>query len=280
MSKKPTIGLVGFGLVGRAIHHGFALTADFRIYDKNPKLSENTFEETVKDSDFIFICVPTPMKKKTGEADISIIDRVLNDISQIGPKENHVIIIKSTIPPGTTEIFKLMYPDLNIIHNPEFLTARSYRLDFINQSRIILGGDRKDCKKVEKLYRIRFPHTPLYITDSITAEMTKYTANCFFATKLSFFNEMYDICQKLGISYKEVCKLVIADGRIGNSHYDVPGHDKKRGFSGLCFPKDINALIYKAKELGIDPIILKAAWEKNLKVREKRDWEEIPGAVS
>jgi UDP-glucose 6-dehydrogenase len=83
MDKKPIIGIIGFGITGEAIHHGFAQTTDFRIYDKNPKISENTLEEVVKDSDFIFLCLPTPMKKKTGEADISIIENVLHDANDI-----------------------------------------------------------------------------------------------------------------------------------------------------------------------------------------------------
>jgi len=278
---KPIIGIVGFGMVGQALQHGFAQTCDFRIYDKNPKLSENTLKEVVIDSDFIFICVPTPMKRDSGEADISIIDKTLNYISFYLPYDNgKIFIIKSTIPPGTTNKLKEKYKNLRIIHNPEFLTARSFKLDFINQSRIIIGGDEDDCKEVEKLYRLRFLHTPIFITDSTTAEMAKYTANCFFATKLSFFNEIYDICQKLGINYYDVIKMTLADGRIGNSHYDIPGHDGLRGYGGLCFPKDIKALIYKAKELEINPIILEAAWKKNLLVRKKKDWEDIPGAVS
>jgi nucleotide sugar dehydrogenase len=285
MNKKPIIGIIGFGMVGQAIHHGFSLTTDFRIYDKDPKLSDNTFREVIEDSDFIFICVPTPMKKKTGGADISIIKEVLDSILKTNYRKDirldeKIIIIKSTVPPGTTAKLSWKYPELNIIHNPEFLTARSFRLDFINQSRIILGGNEEDCKKVEELYRMRFLHTPIYITDSTTAEMAKYTANCFFATKISFFNEIYDICQKLDIDYYDVVKMTLADGRIGNSHYDVPGHDGLRGYGGLCFPKDINALIHKAEELGLDPIILKAAWEKNLKVRPKKDWESIKGAIS
>jgi UDPglucose 6-dehydrogenase len=110
--------------------------------------------------------------------------------------------------------------------------------------------------------------------------MVKYTANCFLMTKVVFFNEIYQVCQKLGIEYKEVCKLVIADGRIGNSHLEVPGFDGFMGAGGKCFPKDLNALIAVAKELGVNPTILESVWKKNLEVREKQDWLEIPGATS
>jgi UDPglucose 6-dehydrogenase len=97
--------------------------------------------------------------------------------------------------------------------------------------------------------------------------MVKYACNCFFSVKVALNNEFYDICNALGINYDRVKRMMLGDGRIGNSHMDVPGHDKKRGFGGSCFPKDLNGLICKSEELGINPIMMKAAWEKNLEVR-------------
>jgi len=274
------IGIIGFGFVGRAIHHGFAQTTNFRIYDKNPKLSENTLEETVRDSDFIFVSVPTPTNMKTGECDTSILEGVIEDIKKyLTPKK--IVIIKSTIEPGTTKKIKDKAPHLRIVFNPEFLTERTYKLDFINTSRIILGGDYLDCLEVANLYRERFPEgsVPIYITDSTTAELVKYMSNCFLASKVMIFNEFYDICEALGVDYNEASGLVLADNRIGRSHTDVPGHDGDRGIGGKCFPKDLNALIKKAKDLGLDPIILKAIWNKNLKIRKNKDWLEIKGAT-
>jgi len=283
--NKITIGIIGFGMVGRAIHHGFAQTADFRIYDVNPKISENTLEEVVEDSDFIFICVPTPMKKDTGECDISILEDTIRKCAHhIGTHNmsdpGTILIIKSTIPPRTTQKLDDTYGMIHLVFNPEFLTARTSKLDFINSSRIILGGDKEDVDKVEELYRMRFPATPIFKTDTKTAELAKYTANCFFATKLSFFNEIHQVCDKLDIDYNELIKLVISDNRIGNSHYTVPGQDGDYGFGALCFPKDLNSLIYKEKELGVKPTVLEAVWKKNLEVRKKYDWLKIKGAVS
>ena len=279
MENKYIIGICGFGMVGRALQHGFAQTCDFRIYDINKTISENTFEETIRDSDFIFLCVPSPMDINTGKCDISILEETIEKSRKyMTPKK--ILIIKSTIPPGTTDMLKKKYPHLRIVFNPEFLTARTSKLDFINSSRIILGGDPDDLCKVDDLYRMRFKHTPIYWTDTTTAEMVKYAANCFFSVKVSLMNEYYQICQKLGIDYDEMIKMFLADGRIGNSHTDVPGHDDDFGFGGLCFAKDLNALIYKAEELGIDPKVMKAAWKKNLEVRKNRDWEHIEGAVS
>jgi len=277
--KKCIIGIIGFGMVGRAIQHGFAQIADFRIYDIDPIISENTFEETIRDSDFIFICVPTPSDIDTGECDISILEKTIEKSREyITPKK--ILIIKSTIPPGTTERIKKNIPHLRIVFNPEFLTARTSKLDFINSSRIIIGGDPDDLCEVDKLYRERFIHTPIYWTDPTTAEMVKYSANCFFSVKVSLMNEYYQICQKLGIDFEEVKKMLLADGRIGNSHMDVPGHDGDFGFGGLCFPKDLRSLIYKSRELGIDPKVLDASWKKNIEIRKNKDWLKIKGAMS
>ena len=277
---RKTIGIIGFGMVGRAVQHGFAQITDFRIYDIDKRISENTLEEVYKESDYIFICVPTPMKRGTGEADISIVEYYVYKGLQLIDYPNTILIMKSTVPPGTTRMLQEKYKGVRLIFNPEFLTARTSRLDFINTSRIILGGSYEDTESVEELYRMRFPHTPIYKTDSTTAEMVKYAANCFFAVKVSLMNEYYQICEKLGVDYKEMKEMMMADGRIGNSHLDVPGHDGDFGFGNLCFPKDINALIFKAKEMGVDPKILEAAWKKNLEVRKNRDWEKIKGAVS
>jgi len=268
-----TIGIIGFGFVGRSIVHGFAQLADFRIYDINPVISEHNLEEVCVDSDFVFVCVPTPMNED-GSCDTSIVKRVVDHCSMFLTNTSKILIIKSTIPPGTTNYLKKKYPKVRIVFNPEFLTARSAKLDFINSARIILGGDSSDLGPLVNLYRLKFPATKIFWTDPTTAEMVKYTANCFFSTKVMFFNEIYQICQKLDINYEDVKDMVLADGRIGNSHIDVPGHDGDFGVGGTCFPKDLNALIKTAEELDIDPLLMIATWKKNLEVRKNRDWEK------
>jgi UDPglucose 6-dehydrogenase len=130
------------------------------------------------------------------------------------------------------------------------------------------------------LYRIRFPYVKIVKTDFGTAQLIKYMANCFFATKISFMNEMKQICDAIDGNWNEAMDGFISDGRIGNSHIDVPGHDGNLGFGGKCFPKDINAMISKSLELGINPTVMIAAWEKNLEVRDDLDWLRIKGAVS
>lgn len=285
MSKErfnnPRIGIIGFGYVGRAIHYGFKNVAKIRIFDIDKSVSKNTFKETIKNSDYIFICVPTPTNLETNECDISIIDKTI-EASREFMTPCKTLIIKSSIPPGSTKKLTYGRKHLNIIYNPEFLTEKNYKDDFINPSRVILGGPTKACLEVVKLYRKIFPYDtiPIYTTDYKTAETVKYLSNAFLSCKVSIFNEFYDICNKLNLNFKEVTKLITADNRINTSHTVVPGHDGDRGFGGKCFPKDLLAIIKKSEDLKVDPIIMKACWDKNLKVRKNKDWEAIRGAVT
>lgn len=275
------IGIIGNGFVGSAIMHGFILNVDdIMIYDKDPKRSTHTMRELVSSSNVIFICVPTPMFE-SGECDLSIVESVTAELSQHECISKKVVVIKSTVVPGTTENLAEKYPNMNFVFNPEFLTERKARLDFINTSRIVLGSNNTSANNVvEKLYRLRFPYTKIIKTDFGTAQLIKYMANCFFATKVSFMNEMHQVCQAIGGDWNSALDGFISDGRIGNSHIDVPGHDGDFGFGGKCFPKDLNAMIKKAQALGVTPNVMKGAWEKNKEIRKDLDWYDIPGAVS
>ena len=275
------IGILGNGFVGSAISSGFGLHAKIRIYDKDPNKSTHNLSEVVNQSDFIFVSVPTPMnKKKNGVMDTSIIDSVFDEVVNRNERVDNIFIVKSTVIPGTMEGLIERYPQLNIVHSPEFLTERSARLDFINASRVILGGEPELTNKIEGLFRERFPFVKIIQTDVGTAQFIKYMANCFFATKVSFMNEMRQAANKLSVDWNQVMNGFVSDGRIGNSHLDVPGHDGSLGFGGKCFPKDINAFINLFESIGIDPTVMKAAWDKNLEVRQNHDWEKIKGAVS
>ena len=276
------IGIIGNGFVGSAIMHGFILHIDdIMIYDKDPKRSTHQLGKLVSDCEVLFVCVPTPMFE-SGECDLSIVENVVDEICACSfRKEGQVIVVKSTVVPGTVERLAEKYPSVDFVFNPEFLTERKARLDFINTSRIVLGSNKQEAlDAVEKLYRIRFPHTQIIKTDFGTAQLIKYMANCFFATKVSFMNEMYQLCNAIDGDWDKAMEGFITDGRIGNSHIDVPGHDGDFGFGGKCFPKDLNAMIKRAEALGVNPSVMKGAWEKNTEVRQDLDWYDIPGAVS
>ncbi len=279
------IGIIGKGFVGTAVAAGFSphtgYDAKVRIYDVDPSKSTHSLHETINESEVIFVSVPTPASKD-GAIDLSIIHAVLKDISSVIERDDNIILIRSTIVPGTSLKLQKLYPKLNIVFNPEFLTERSAHFDFINQARVILGGDSNHTEKVAKLYKHRFgAYLPVIQTTYETAELIKYMNNLFFATKVSFLNEMLLVAEKVDADWEMAVEGFILDGRIGHSHVKVPGHDGKRGFGGSCFPKDIQAMINFAKDLDIDMNVLEGAWKTNLQVRPEKDWENLKGrAVS
>tara|TARA_A100001515_G_scaffold51808_1_gene40857 strand:- start:41 stop:895 length:855 start_codon:yes stop_codon:yes gene_type:complete len=273
-----TIGIVGQGFVGTAIREGLSNFYDILTYDIDIKKSSTTLENLISKSDIIFQCLPTPMKK-TGECDLSIVKGSLNNIN-IYSEENDlspIVIIKSTVPPGTCEALNNLYENINLVFSPEFLTEANSIQDFKNQSRIILGGPRPYTTKVKTMFRKAFPHIPIIKTGYKTAEMVKYFINNFLATKVSFANEMYEICKEFGIDYDKVTEYALYDQRIGKSHLAVPGPDGDHGFGGHCFPKDLSAMIFFALQNNVDPVILKSIKEKNDSIRKNRDWENMPG---
>jgi UDPglucose 6-dehydrogenase len=207
-------------------------------------------------------------------------DSVFNNVHEARERKDNIFIIKSTVTPGAVEKYIDKYPGMEIIHSPEFLTERSARLDFINASRIILGGAPKNTEKVKKLFRARFPATKIIETDATTAQFIKYMNNTFFAVKVSFINELKQAADASNVNWQDAMDGFMSDGRVGNSHVDVPGHDGSPGFGGKCFPKDLNAFIRWCEHTGIDPKVMRAAWDKNLEVRKNHDWKEISGATS
>ncbi|MCF8019825.1 MAG: hypothetical protein K9L62_10480 [Vallitaleaceae bacterium] len=274
---KPKIGIIGFGFLGRALAHGFVLHADIKIYDKYQD-EFNSLEETVNTSDFIFVGVPTPMADD-GSQDLSNIYDAVKNVDEVAI-ESKTIIIRSTVIPGTTRKVAEEYPRHNFVFFPEFLTERTAKLDFINASRLIFGGDPLSTKKVENLFRERFPHTPIFKTTWEASEMVKYMSNCFFAIKISFLNEIYDIAEYAGVPYEELRNMWLSDYRIGNSHTDVPGHDGDRGYGGKCFPKDVKAFVKWAEEQNVNMDMCRAADAVNERIRKKKDWFNIKGATT
>lgn len=276
------VGIIGRGFVGNAIFQGLNHYYDMKVYDVDSKKSTHEFNEVIN-CDVVFLSVPTPMHKDTGECDLSYIKSVFDKVKDIqGRNESCTFVIKSTVPVGTTETLNEKYNQkIKIVHSPEFLTARTAITDFICPSRHIIGGHAsKGTDKLKEIYESRFPGVPCYVMTSKESEFIKYFANCFFATKVSYFNEMAIFAKAHNLDWENVIKGVMSDGRIGISHYQVPGHDGNPGFGGTCFPKDINALIKSFESVGAEPLLLKAAWERNLSVRNEKDWESSKSAVS
>ena len=275
------IGIVGKGFVGSAVQNGFSpntgCDAEVRVYDKNPSRSLHSLEETVNKSDVVFISVPTPAGID-GKIDLTILNDAINDINEVSINRETIFLVRSTVVPGTTSNIQQTFPKLRIVFNPEFLTERSANFDFINQTRFILGGSKDNTTKVADLFRDRFGESiPVIETNYETAELIKYMNNCFFATKVSFLNEMYQVAEKSGVDWEVALDGFVRDGRIGHSHVNVPGHDGKLGFGGSCFPKDVQAIINYGESLGLNMNTLKGVWDTNLEVRPERDWEQLKG---
>jgi len=276
------IGIVGQGFVGNAVYQKFKNYYDVLTNDLDESKCNSDLKNLIMKSEYIFLCLPTPMKSD-GKCDISILEKVINQIDLLADnfevKRN--IIIKSTIPPGTTEKFNKRYELLDIVFNPEFLTERNAVSDYENQNRIILGGPRPTTTELKQIFSKVFPKAHIIKTDSTHAEMVKYLTNSFLATKVSFANEIYQICKGLHIDYDKVVEYATMDDRLGKSHWNVPGHDGDFGFGGHCFPKDLSALLRLAEDLNVVDNVLSAVEQTNYSVRKNRDWEQMKGrAVS
>ena len=273
------IGMIGKGFVGSAVEFGFSAQTgcdvELRSYDIDPLKCTHTLKEVVNGTDVVFISVPTP-SNPDGSMHLDILESVLSDISDVY-KDGSIILIRSTVTPGTTRKLQNKF-NLPIVFNPEFLTERSAKFDFINQARFILGGAPAHTAVVADLYKWRFGSSvPCIETNWETAEMIKYMNNCFFATKVSFLNEMYQVASKSGVDWDTAVNGFVRDGRIGHSHLQVPGPDGKFGFGGVCFPKDVLAMISFGEDKDVDMHTLTGVWNTNCEVRPERDWEKMEG---
>ena len=279
------IGIVGQGFVGNAVYQKFKNYYDVLTHDKDDTKSTSTLGNMVHLCDIIFLCLPTPMKSD-GSCDVSILENVLQEIDLIADNyefgvTKRTIVIKSTISPGTTKKWNNKYESLRLVFNPEFLTERNAEKDYENQNRIILGGPRPATTELKQIFSKVFPKAHIIKTDSTHAEMVKYLTNNFLSVKVSFANEMYQLCDKLNIDYDKVVEYATYDDRLGKSHWNVPGHDGDFGFGGHCFPKDLAAILHLTEELKTVNNVLCATQETNNNVRKDRDCEKMKGrAVS
>lgn len=297
--SNKNVGIVGQGFVGTAIREKFKSKYNVFTYDKHKAgdskvyhLSETSDYECsntdiVENCDITFVCVPTPMFQN-GKCDISIVEEVLDNLEEKCKDLDTTIIaiIKSTVPPGTTSSLHKKYNRVSVIFSPEFLTEANAISDFNNQTRIVLGIDWiEHVEPAMALFTSVFPKADIIVINSIEAEMSKYFTNLFLATKVSFFNDMYKICNRLNrsgnniqdINYDNVIEATLHDDRIGNSHYMVPGPDGDFGYGGHCFPKDMAAILHIADVEGISIPTILGAHTTNQMVRNNKDWEKMKG---
>jgi UDPglucose 6-dehydrogenase len=297
------VGIVGQGFVGKAITEKFKETNTVFAYDLDESKrgvftgkearydKELNLTTLVKNSDVVFVCVPTPMFK-SGKCDVSIVNDVISDLNEISAEldKDTLVVIKSTVPPGTTESFNKTYSRVGVSFSPEFLTEANSVEDFKNQTRIILGIDWLEyVKPLTSLFETAFPEAKIAVLNTVEAELSKYVTNLFLATKVSFFNDMYKLTEAINrdktishdINFDLVTSAALLDPRIGKSHYMVPGPDGDFGYGGICLPKDLAAMLAIADELKTAVPTLLGASTTNSIVRKNRDWELMEGrAVS
>ena len=267
------LGIIGQGFVGNAVYQKFKSFFKVYTFDLISDKCNSSYNDLINNCNIIFVCIPTPMNED-GSCNVELVREVLLKLNN---ETKAIVVNKSTVIPGTTEVFNQEFKNLQIVFNPEFLTEKNSEEDFSNQNRIILGGPRPATTELKQIYSIVFPNAYVIKTGSKHAEMIKYFTNCFLANKVSFANEMHSLCSALDLDYGKVVEYASLDKRLGNSHWAVPGPDGDLGFGGHCFPKDLSAIIKITDDLGTINNILKSVKKTNDKVRNNRDWENMKG---
>jgi len=250
----PRVGIMGLGVVGSAVRGYFEAQGHRpRLYD--PYLVLGSRQE-INEARVIFVCVPTPHREHGG-FDPSAVEEA---IALLTPGK--IVVIKSTVLPGTTDALQRRHPDHRVLFSPEFLREATAHEDFLRPDRQIVGCTDLSWPVAGEVISL-LPRAPfMRIVTAAEAEMAKYMANAFLALKVSFANEIYDLCTALGINYEAVRPLVAADARIGPSHLDV-FQDGYRGYDGKCLPKDIRSLMDLAQAAGVSLRLLRAAHDVN-----------------
>lgn len=260
------IGIVGYGTVGAFLQKLFSnIAADIVIYDKF-KEPYNTLAnlKEVNNCDLVFIAVPTPMTS-IGTCDISAVEDV---VSWIEPPA----CIKSTVIPGTTDML-VKATGKRLVFSPEYVGEtpfHRYNATPQLQDLVAIGGDVNTAKKFLELYKIALgPHPRYFLTDAISAELSKYMENCFFATKVAFVAQFHDLARQFGADFDQVREIWVADTRVGSSHSIIVD---KPGFGGACLPKDLSAIIFASEPLGGAPL-LEAVMSFNKALHKSNDYE-------
>lgn len=259
--KRKKIAIIGYGVVGKAMADVFH-NKDVLVYDKKRPLS-NPRKKTIAKCDLAIVCVPTPMSKD-GRADISAVEEVVSWL------DTPLILIKSTVPPGTTDYLKEKYGK-RICFSPEYIGesryhTHEYKYPSATNARshtfFNIGGDQADCLAIWELFKDEMcVDTRVGFGSAVEAELTKYMENAFFATKVAFCNEFADICRVNGVDYDRVREMWLNDPRVSPMHTAV--FKEARGFSGKCFPKDVAAIIKDSEHKEYVPYLLRAVRDRN-----------------
>jgi UDPglucose 6-dehydrogenase len=262
------IGIIGLGFVGDAILQSlkYKKIQNIKIYDKFKNNGIGKIDDLLE-TEFLFLCLPTPFCDSKKDY---ILDSIHENLSILNNKKyKGLVIIKSTIIPGTTDKLVEKYEDLNICNNPEFLSAKTAYQDFLNQKHIIIGFSKR-CRRIEKLinfYKKNWKDAKISECTSYESESAKIFCNSFYAVKIQFFNELYLMCKKNNMSFETVRKLMIDNEWINPMHTKVPGTDGKLSYGGACFPKDTNALLNYLERNDLPKKVLEATIKERNEMR-------------
>jgi UDPglucose 6-dehydrogenase len=258
-SFNMNIIIAGYGFVGKAVANSIDQKNTLHIVD--PKLGEKTVKD-YSGADGVIICVGTP-STQLGDCDVGQIYQVMDTVPETMP-----VLIKCTVRPDYLNRLLVNYPKHSICYSPEFLRATTANEDFANQTYMLLGGEDPN-NLWSDLFRQSLKNLNSVVYCTLTeASMVKYATNCFLSVKVTFFNQLYDMCRENGANYDSVINMLKMDNRIGMSHMQVPGPDGSRGFGGACFPKDTNAFIHYADSLQVSHTLVESAVKYNKKVRK------------
>ncbi len=239
------VGIIGYGTVGQATARLFE---DVAIYDP-PKGYEEA--SAVQHCEVLFVCLPTPTTSD-GRCDLKTVYRALGLIApQLS--DSQVVAVRSTVPPFTVRRLQEAFPNTHFASNPEFLRAHRLEEDSLRPRRVVIGGDSVYARQVLlRAYHSRLGRrVPYLVTDSVTAEVIKYAANCFLATKILYAREIRAVAQRIGADYDEVVRALSLDPRIGGGEeWWLTGlHDE-------CLPKDLDAFVNLLQSWQIDTELL------------------------
>lgn len=249
------IGIMGVGMVGGAMQRYFA-DQKINVIAYDPAKGFNDKNEINK-AEIIFICVPTPFNPEKNNFDTVYLDEAFSILD--GSK---IIVIKSTVLPGTTSAYQQKFSRHRILFSPEFLTEATADKDVCEPNRQIVGYTEQSKDAAEEVLKI-LPRAPFEkIVSADEAEMVKYYNNCFYALKVAYVNQIYDLCQKLGIDYDIVKECAKPEPMMGSNHFEI-FHKGYRGYGGKCLPKDVRALVRLSKDAGINLSLLEQAEEYN-----------------
>lgn len=270
MQEFKTIGVIGHrGMVGSVVYKYFT-DQGYKTYGySKTRRSEQNFVDA---SSLIFVCVPTPYDWKTKHFDGSIVEESLSTI-----KSGSVVVIKSTIPIGTTEKLQAKYPDLKLLFNPEFLSEATAYGDFVNPDRQFVGYTKQSYSVAMDVLNI-LPESPYgALVPSKEAELLKYINNLHGVLAVIEANHWYDICEKEGLDYERVIKASHASKWVGvpmGRQYHKIFHKGYRGVGGACFPKDLNAWIEYCDNIGVSSHLMKMARGINQKLLKAQGMTE------